>query len=283
MNLHGAARLEWQRRIDRAALDEIQFSQFARVLNLTPLRVADRITHALRHNSVYLEDLVPTELAYYEQLVGDAEAGLDLFEYAKGIGKGSHRSLLAWNPGKGFRLALLMSSHSLLTRQIGIAALDRELVLESYQWLAAHGDTLIQVGAIEAAISAFSEIPELVPWVERLADTLRIDATDRFSLSSALFVMASGYVGRRQVFRGMPVFWERLPDLTLVDVVVIKDLVANPAAVLDCVGRLIALTLDRWRVGHLDPSRSRQVGARASLLTFCPRYLSDVIEDSPVW
>lgn len=213
VNLHGAARLGWQGRIDRAALDEIQFSQFARVLNLTPSRVADRITHALRHNSVDLEDLVPTELAYYEQLVGEAEAGLDLFKYAQESGKAHIDRLLAWNPGEGFRLALLTSSHSLLTRQIGIAALDRELVLESYQWLEAHGDTLSQVGAIEAAIPAFSEIPELVPWVERLAETLRIDATDRFSLASALFVMVSGYVGRRQVFRGMPVFWERLACL----------------------------------------------------------------------
>lgn len=213
VNLQGGARMAWQVRIDRAALDESEFGQFARDFNLTPSRIADRIAFALRHNSVDIEDLVPTDLAYYEQLIGGAEVGHDLLDYAEESGKAHIDQLLAWHPSQGLRLALLMSSHSLLTRQIGVAALDRQQVLDTYEWLVAHGDTLSVVGAIEVAIPALQDMPELVPWTERLVETLRSDATDRFSLASALFVMVSGYVGRRQVFRGMPVFWERLACL----------------------------------------------------------------------
>ena len=162
--------------------------------------------------------LVPPSRRYFERLVGKYDGSKSINDYAGGVGKAVIQELAVWRPVDGLLLSLLLSSHSSLTDQISVDRIGEEDLLASLDYLAKHGDTISQVGAIEVGLRILQSRPEVEQALCRLIREIREDGdrdqANGFQLLSALFWFVDGEISRMRLFPDEPPFYRRLAALS---------------------------------------------------------------------
>jgi hypothetical protein len=212
----------WREILKVRAVDNEEVDQLLSEIRLTPLYVAGAIANHLRGETLSIFSLVPSEIQYYDRLVGDPGDATDLKSFVEIRAKGSFDSWLK-RPLEGLKRALLLSSQPLFPAAVPIGEISREELLTVYKWMELNGDRISQLGALEAGLAHLDSFPELEPILVKLAEAFVNDATDdpegRLILLCSLVVLVEGEFARTGIARNRPTYWRRLAAIAHASVI----------------------------------------------------------------
>lgn len=197
------------RNVEDEEVDSL-FSEF----RLTPLFVAGEVVNELRKQTITASSLVPSDLRYYDRLVGKIGTGVGLKGFVDSKVTARFNQMLKEEPGQGLKHALLLCSHSWVSQAIKLSDVPRERISELYQWLDTSGDRLSQLGGIECALAHLDAFPEVEASITRMLNCILTDQPDdqdgRLNLLYSLIVLVEGELARTGICRQRPPFWRRL-------------------------------------------------------------------------
>lgn len=208
---------KWRHILTKRPLEDDEVEAFHSDLRDTPVHFEQSIGRELAHGKSTITSLVPDSRRYFRRLKGDYDGSNSISDYATGAGKTAIRHLSEWRPYEGFLFGLLLSSHSTLTAEIDTDSLDKDELVEAYEYVVNHGDVLSRLGAVEVGLRILPERPEVEPFLLRLVNHIRDDdldsETSEFTLFSALFVLIDGELSRTRLMSEEPPFYRRLASL----------------------------------------------------------------------
>lgn len=217
VNLPLSAQKKWRSILAERALEDDEVDTFHSDIRDTPVHMERTIRSAIMDGESSASSLVPNSRRYFERLVGAYDGSASIGDYAAGAGRQFFERLSAWRAYEGFLFSLLLSSHSTLTTEINADHLDRERLVEAFDYIENHGDTLSQLGALEVGLRILSVRPEVEPFLLGLVHRIRDDDVEgtasEFRLFSALFILVDGELVRTRLMAEKPPFYRRLASL----------------------------------------------------------------------
>jgi len=217
VNLPLSAQEEWRSILEERALEDDEVDTFHSDICDTPIHVEQTIRSEIKAGKSSVSSLVPNSRRYFERLVDAYDGSGSIRDYAIGAGRNLFEQLAAWRPYEGFLFSLLLSSHSALTAEISVDHLDRQKLVEAFDYLEKHGDMLSRLGAFEVGLRILPDRPEVEPFLLRLVHRIRDDDVEgkasEFKLFSALFVLVDGELARTRLMAEEPPFYRRLASL----------------------------------------------------------------------
>ncbi|AVA21348.1 hypothetical protein [Rhizobium sp. NXC24] len=195
-------------------LDRQQAVAFEAELALVPKVVSDHILSNLYSKNVPLRFLVPGAARYFERLVGRLSTEETIGDY---ILKGAStlvRQLVETDHLAGAKWALLLSAHPHFHKAFEGLHFSTEHLQAVFEWAAASGDLISQLGAFEWGMALLGEHPEIESKLFNIATTLASEdaasKNGRFQELSNLFCFVDGSVSHTGFMRHKPAFWRRL-------------------------------------------------------------------------
>lgn len=217
VNLPIDAQDRWREILTVRALEDDEVEPFCCDISDTPIHVERSIRSEITIGQSSVSSLVPNSQRYYERLVGTYDGSASIANYAAGAGRKFIDQLSKWRPYDGFLFSLLLSSHSTLTAEIYVDHLDREKLIQAYEFVEKNGDALSRLGAVEVGLRVLEERPEVEPFLLGLIHSIRDDDVEgkasEFMLFSALFVLVDGELSRTRLMPEVPPFYRRLCSL----------------------------------------------------------------------
>ena len=217
VNLPTDAKENWVHILSDRALYDDEVDLFYNDIRDTPVHFDRSIRSEIEEGKSTISSLVPNSLRYFQRLVGTYDMSATITDYATGTGRMLFEQLSEWRPYEGFLYSLLLSSHSTLTAEINVDRLDKENLVQAYEFVQEHGDMLSQLGALEVGLRILPERPEVEPFLLHLVHRIRDDdlesSTSEFKLLSALYVLVEGELSRTRLMAGEPPFYRRLASL----------------------------------------------------------------------
>lgn len=208
---------KWLSILGAREIEDEEVDELLSEIRLSPAFVAISLLESTRRSTVDVRTLVPDELGYYERLVGKSESERFTSYFETSV-KELVRSNLRLNAFEGMKSALLMSSHSVVPKQIDQADLASESVSQVFEWLMTSGDRVSQLGAVEWGLNHLDRYPELeAPITKLVGYFLKDDPEDRsgrLRLLSSLIVLVEGELARIGVMRSKEPFWRRLASIS---------------------------------------------------------------------
>lgn len=222
-NVHDTHIQRWKDKLVQRALDDEEVDLLFSEFRLTPAFVANSVAGQLNGTELDLDKLVPSDVRYFERLVGAPPSNEGLKEYAETTAGAFIAQLLQWNPVDGAKRALLMSSHSWLVNVIGLHELARDDLIRLYDLLANVGDRISQLGAIERGLGLLETIPELEPslckLVKAFIDDNPEETESRLRLTCGLIVLVESELARTGVLNQYAPYWRRLAAIAHASVI----------------------------------------------------------------
>ena len=217
VNLPTDDREKWRLILTERALEDDEVEAFLSDLRDTPVYLEQSVRGEITGGKSSVSSLVPNSRRYFQRLVGAYDGSDSITNYAMGAGRTLFEHLSEWRPYEGFLFSLLLSSHSTLTAEITTDHLDRDKLVQAYDFVEKHGDMLSRLGAFEVGLRILPERPEVEPYLLHLVNRIRNDDADgtasEFKLFSALFVLVDGELSRTRLMAGEPPFYRRLASL----------------------------------------------------------------------
>jgi len=205
---------EWHEILVQRALADDELEPLLGALRLVPSRVSASLHEALANASFGPDDLVPSDIRYFDWLAAAPGNGVGLQEFFATTVASRVRSLVSEDPGEGLKAVFLLGSHSRLADLVEVGSVPPDALVRAFVWIASHGDRMSQVAAIECGLRLLRECPDLEPSLAAMARDIAGDVPDdpggRLKLASGLAALVEGEVARRSVARGRPPFWRRL-------------------------------------------------------------------------
>lgn len=207
------SRQRWLHRMRQSPLSDDEFVELMADIDLTPVNVFRSLQSNLAQASVNVTTLVPKNGRYYENLVGQLGRSATVADYVETGARPLIENLQDGNAQQGFRFALLLSSVGTIAEYISIDVTNRRELVQTYVWLAKHGDPISRVGAVEVALSHLDVFPELSPFVEQIVEGLLSDVPKNddssFTLLSAMVTLAASELARNHTLGDVPPFYLR--------------------------------------------------------------------------
>ena len=210
-------RRHWEEVLVARPLTNAELESLHEELENTPSKFVMRFRDALRRGDVRSDDFIPQSVTYYERLIGKLGGAITVQEHAEQGARHRIQELLAWDAKDGLLFSLPLAAHSALSSGVRLYDLNPEIVMRVFETLLT-GDSISQIGAIEAAIPVLDKRPEFVGPVSDLVDLIResdpgSSGSDFFGLSR-LFVFVDSELSRLGILKGRPPFYRRLAALT---------------------------------------------------------------------
>jgi hypothetical protein len=236
-NLEDSALQAWRTRLSGEPLSDEEFSELATDVELTPVGVYLNLEAALARKSADVATLVPLERRYYERLVGILGSATGAAEYVENAAGAHIERLQQKDPVEGFLSSLLMCSAAAVSDHIRVDNFNPIELTQTYDQLAARGDPISQLAAVEVALPHIDNHPELAPFVVRMAEAFISDDPDnvsgRFALLSAMIVVVASELARRRTLHGAPPFYRKQAAIAQASLIVraINHSQIDPASV----------------------------------------------------
>lgn len=212
-NVAGPEIATWREMLTRGPLNYEIIQRFQDEIALFPVNNAEALQRGVSRGELSNSTLVPEEARYYHRLAGDPAGSASVLEYLKVACRQHIGSLLNWDRMQGLHLALLLSSHPEVAKGIDVKGFEAGEVSQLYEWLAAHGDRLSQVGGFELGVRHVDRFPNIEPHLAEIAARISQDDPDntagRLYVSAHLFIFVEGSLARRGTLRSFPPFWRR--------------------------------------------------------------------------
>jgi len=220
----------WTRLLKKRALNDEEASDLERDLAATPVRRMESITEDIKTGHSKLASLVPPDRAYYDRLIGVDSGTARIEDYAQEVAGPLIAGLVAWDPVKGPRLALLLAGHASIMRAIDGATLEQIDLPALASWARDYGDPLSRLGMIEIGAPLVQDNPELDPILAAIAERLLADdphdEAGHIHLLSAVFMLVDGELSRSQILSQTPPFRRRLASLAQ-SALIIREIIGN--------------------------------------------------------
>jgi hypothetical protein len=192
-------------------------------IRLTPLFVAGSITNHLRGETINISSLVPSDIRYYDRLVGELNGQIDLKGFVTTTAIPRIRASVQRQPFDGLKRAFLLSSHPSLVQAIPLNEIPRKEVRRFYNWLEDSGDRISQLGGLECGLTHLDTFPELEASLVKMMQGFLADDPEapegRPTLLCSLIVMVEGELARIGIAKQRPPFWRRLAAIAHASVV----------------------------------------------------------------
>jgi hypothetical protein len=230
VNLSNQSVNEWREILASRPLSNDEIDALRKQLEETPTRIAYLISSDLAQRKVNISTLIPKSERYFACLVGEYQQAQNIIDHAQGAAKEHINQLISWRPFEGFLLSLLLSSHAFITLAINTDELEKNILIQAFEWLQKGGDRISQIGAIEIGLSILDRHPEIEPFVQGMIEQIRDDnpeeKTSRFYLLSSLIILVDGEISRAKILPDKPPYWRRLASIaqaSLIERQVIKS------------------------------------------------------------
>lgn len=208
VNLPTGTQESWRAILMERTLNDDEVDTFLSEFRNTPVYFLRTIEKEIRKGKSTVASLVPCSRSYFENLVGVYDGSASVSEYAKGTGRQFIEQLSAWRPFEGFLLSLALSSHAMLTAEMGVERLSEGELTRAFQFIENHGDMLSKLGAIEIGLRILSRHPDIESVLCRLTKQIRDDdiegPTSSFKLFAALYVLVDGELARSRLLCSAP-------------------------------------------------------------------------------
>jgi hypothetical protein len=206
--------LRWRETLTQRALDDEELGHVLDDFRLTPIHAIATIGQRFRRQNFSAADLVPSEIRYFNRLVGELKEGTNVREFVSTVAAPHIRGLIDQSAYEGLRTAFALCSYHAVSDVIDLNAAPRDEVRRVFQWLQERGDCISKVGAIECGLRYLDVFPEieqnLIEMIRSLAVDDPEDAGGRLNLTSGLIALVEGELARRGIARRRPPFWRRL-------------------------------------------------------------------------
>ncbi|MBV7378814.1 hypothetical protein [Maritimibacter dapengensis] len=204
---------EWRDKLDERPLTEKEIEELSEKITLAPLPFSRALRQSANKAEVRAEDLVPSELAYFEYLIG--EGGSESFQiFSEEVLPALMAGLLSCDGAREAHVALLLCTHPLVSAQIADSGLEVEQFLSLALWARDYGDLFSKVGVVEASLSISSKSPQLEgALVDIVRQIVSLDPTDNSSqlhLLTAMIVLVESEVCRNQTLHHLKPFQRRI-------------------------------------------------------------------------
>lgn len=204
----------WREKLGKTIIEDEDVDQLLSEIRLTPLWVARSVAKNLQAKTTKISLLVPSDIRYYDRLVGELNDQTDLKGFVAMRAAPLFRQSIQRQPFEGLKHALLLSSHASLVQAVELTEVPREDVLRLYEWLGESGDRISQLGGIECGLAHLDTFPEIEAALVKMLQGFLADNPDdivgRPTLLSSLIVMVEGEIARTGIARRRPPFWRRL-------------------------------------------------------------------------
>jgi hypothetical protein len=203
---------EWREVLTNRVVSDEEVDRIFEEFRLTPSYVEVSIAHHLTGETLELTRLVPTDIRYYDRLVGPIGACTELRPFVGSVIR--ERTRVSGGEIEGVKRLLLLGAHSSIAPLIDLGALSSGDVNALFEWLLRDGDPISQLTAVEGGLAALEGRPGLADPIARLIHRFisddPSDTEGRLALLYALVVMVDGVLAGRGVARRRPPFWRRL-------------------------------------------------------------------------
>lgn len=216
VNLPEATVGKWRSLLRERSLSDDEIDDLRSGLENTPVAVLNRIRAQLMEGACDIDTLVPTNLAYYEQLVGRYDNQTSFVEYRETSLVAHVRQLLGWRPLEGALIVLALSSFPELAAAELASRLSDDDLSTLASTLTNGGDRVSQVGLFELLLPVLGRVPQLEPELSEIARAITGDSErpNPLGLTSSLIVLVGGELARTRVLSEKPPFWRRLAVIT---------------------------------------------------------------------
>ena len=205
---------KWREILSARPVEDEEVDPLLSELRLTPLYVAGSIANQLRSETISMPSLVPSDIRYYDRLVGELNGQMDLKDFVATTATARIWEPIQQQPFHGLKRAFLLSSHPSIVQRVALNEVPREDVLRFYKWLDESGDRISQLGGVECGLAHLEAFPELegnlVKMVQGFLADDPEDMEGRLKLLCGLIVMVEGELARIGIVRRRPPFWRRL-------------------------------------------------------------------------
>jgi hypothetical protein len=266
--LKDAQSIKWRGILDERSLADEEVDFLLSEIRLTPLYVAGSIASHLRSKTINVSSLVPSDIRYYERLVGEQSDQVDVESFIATSATSVIRSMIEKEPLEGLKRAMLLSAHPSFAQIVPLSEIQPQIVEQCFEWLVEKGDRISQLGGIECGLAHLNLLPELEQYLVKIVQCFLTDdpddPSDRLNLLCSVVVLVDGELARTGIARGKPPFWRRLAAITHASTIERKIVAASgkPA------------TFNKWAM----QSRGRLYYMRSFLdLRIEPRWLPDFI------
>ncbi|MHC2282898.1 hypothetical protein ACVME8_009541 [Bradyrhizobium diazoefficiens] len=207
----------WRDLLKERAVEDEEVDELLAEYRFMPRYVAGVVEKLFRQKTITIDSLVPDDLRYFDRLVGEPTVGMGLKEFYDRVCGPRSAELVKQSPLLGLKNVFLASSHPFGPQSLHIDDLPASQILEFYAWLETKGDRFSQLGGIEWGINRLGHIPELEPYLERLAQLIQADDPDssegRLQLLTSLIVLVEGELARTGICRHRSPHWRRLASI----------------------------------------------------------------------
>ena len=203
---------EWREMLTNRGASDQEVDRIFEEFRLTPSYVEGAIARHLTGETLELAQLVPTDIRYYDRLVGPIGACTELGPFVGSVIR--ERARVSGGGIEGVKRLLLLGAHSSIAPLIDLGALSPGDVNALFEWLLKDGDPISQLTAVEGGLAVLEGRPGLADpiagLIHRFISDDPSDTEGRLALFYALVVMVDGVLAGRGVARRRPPFWRRL-------------------------------------------------------------------------
>lgn len=213
LGFFGEDKRKWSSRLTELSLSDDEFVSLMVDLENTPANVSSNIASALREGRVDIDLMFPSNIQYYQRLVGRCGEASSVREFVDQDSAPFVADLIAVDGKRGLLTAILSGSISLISVQIAEHESDLARLTEVLLWLSEHGDPLSKVSALEILLSNEQLRREQQHLAEKLILAILSEDAEAeggdFDLLSKLIIIGYGKLAKEQVMASERPFYRR--------------------------------------------------------------------------
>jgi|SRR5271165_389756 len=173
----------WHEKLETGIVEDEEVDSLLSEFRLTPIWMTQFIAKQLRENRFGITSLVPSDIRYYDRLIGKLKGEINLEGFVAAAAAPRIHDVIRRHPFEGIKHALLLSSHSSLVQAIELKDVPSGDVVRVYNWLQQNGDRLSQLGAIECGFAHLEVFPQLEAVLIKLIQGFLADDPRKFPVA----------------------------------------------------------------------------------------------------